>query len=83
MFGKVGISALVLAAGALVPMAPSASADTRSVPDCVEYAVDEGGASVDIAFAACTEGSLLDCYRLFRSEYGRQAWALEACKLRD
>ncbi|GAA4527996.1 hypothetical protein [Amycolatopsis samaneae] len=83
MFGKAAIPVLVLAAGALVPMAPSAAASTQSVPDCVGYAVDEGDAEVDVAFQACTQGSLLDCYRTFRDEYGRQEWALEACKLRD
>ncbi|GAA1030219.1 MULTISPECIES: hypothetical protein [Amycolatopsis] len=83
MFGKAAISVLVLAAGAMVPMAPSASATAQSVPDCVQYAADEGDASIDIAFQACTQGSLLDCYRVFRDEYGRQLWALESCKLRD
>ncbi|ONI86963.1 hypothetical protein ALI144C_09960 [Actinosynnema sp. ALI-1.44] len=83
MFGKVVVPALVLAAGALVPSAPSAAADTRAVPDCVDYAVDEGGADVGIAFMACTDDSVLGCYRIFRDQYGRQAWAVEACKARD
>ncbi|MEU3624909.1 hypothetical protein BS329_01645 [Amycolatopsis coloradensis] len=83
MFGKVMVPAFVLAAGAMVPMALSASADTHSVQDCVFHAAYEGTADPDIAVDACRQDSLLDCYRIFREEYGRQQWALEACKLRD
>ncbi|QWF77195.1 hypothetical protein HUW46_00578 [Amycolatopsis sp. CA-230715] len=83
MVGKVVLPALVMMAGTMVSIAPSASADTRSVPDCVSYAIDEGEADVDIALQACVQSSLLDCYRTFRDDYGRQEWALEACKLRD
>ncbi|WP_406633787.1 hypothetical protein [Amycolatopsis sp. WGS_07] len=86
MTGGLSVAALALAglmAAAPVATAASVPVAPRSVPDCVEYAVAEGEADLDIAFPACTQGSLLDCYRIFRDEYGRQAWALEACKLRD
>ncbi|MFE0019441.1 hypothetical protein [Amycolatopsis sp. NPDC059021] len=81
--GGLSVAALVLAGALAAAPAATAAITPRSVPDCVNYAVDEGEADVDIAFQACTQSSLLDCYRIFRDEYGRQEWALEACKQRD
>ncbi|MFD2469287.1 hypothetical protein [Amycolatopsis silviterrae] len=85
MAGRLAVAALALAgmtAAAPVATAATVPAAPHSVLGCVEYAVTEGEADLDIAFPACSQGSLLDCYRIFRDEYGRQAWALEACKLR-
>ncbi|MFI7115858.1 hypothetical protein [Amycolatopsis sp. NPDC049868] len=80
VLGGLSVAALLLAG--TMAAAPVATAAPRSVSDCVDYAVDEGGAAVTIAYKACTDDSILGCYRIFRDHYGRQAWALEACKRR-
>jgi hypothetical protein len=60
-------------------VAPTASA---SVDDCIDHAV-AFDASEHVAFYACQEESLTGCYRVFRDNYGRQQWALDACKQRN
>jgi hypothetical protein len=74
------VAALVLLT-APVLIAPMAQAAQTSVDDCVSYAVGNG-ANQHLAAFACHEDSLTGCYRIFRDNYGRQQWALEACRLR-
>ncbi|CCH31092.1 putative secreted protein [Saccharothrix espanaensis DSM 44229] len=76
----VGMALVV--AGFLAPQAATASAAPRSFSDCMDIAV-EHDADVWIAHDACESTSITACYRIFRDEYGRQEWALRACKARD
>lgn len=74
----VAVGAALLVAGVV---APEAVAAPRGFDDCVEIAVGNG-ADWEVARSACGSDSLLGCYRVFRDEYGRQQWALDACKAR-
>ncbi|XVV06051.1 hypothetical protein ACQPW3_11955 [Actinosynnema sp. CA-248983] len=79
-----GVVAFALAAaGFAVPQVASADTPVRSFSDCMDIAVGENDADPWIARDACDSDSLTTCYRIFRNEYGRQAWALEACQARD
>ncbi|NUT48982.1 MAG: hypothetical protein HOV94_16990 [Saccharothrix sp.] len=80
MFRSVLVGLAMVLAGVVVPQA-AAAAEPRSFADCVGIAV-EHGADLRIAHDACESDSLTGCYRIFRDEYGRQEWALEACKAR-
>jgi hypothetical protein len=80
---RTSVVALALAAaGAWLPQTASATTAPRGFPECMDIAVDNG-ADVWIAHEACTSDSLTACYRVFRDEYGRQQWALDACKARN
>ncbi|WP_147455065.1 hypothetical protein [Saccharothrix australiensis] len=74
-----GIALVV--AGALLPQAASAATTPRGFGDCMDIAV-ENDADVWVAHHACDSDSLVTCYRIFRDAYGRQEWALRACRTR-
>ncbi|MCK2244885.1 MULTISPECIES: hypothetical protein [unclassified Crossiella] len=64
---------------ALAGPAATAHADAE---ECVSYAMSEADAGILLADLACAAVTFLDCYRIFRIEYGPQLWAITACELR-
>lgn len=72
------IAAAILGATAAAPAAIA----REDVEECVSYAMSEADAGILLANLACSAATFLDCYRLFRNEYGPQMWALVACDLR-
>ncbi|MEU7530562.1 hypothetical protein AB0A74_32875 [Saccharothrix sp. NPDC042600] len=75
------VPAVALALAGVV--APHAGAAARDYGDCMDIAVGENDADPWIADDACSSKELTTCYRIFRDEYGRQQWALDACKARN
>ncbi|MBB5851350.1 hypothetical protein ACFQ05_39330 [Amycolatopsis umgeniensis] len=72
----------VLVAGAvLVGAWATAPAASANVDDCVDHAITSG-ADEHLATYACHEDTLTGCYRIFSANYGRQQWALDACRKR-
>ncbi|XVS62216.1 hypothetical protein ACQPYE_28635 [Actinosynnema sp. CA-299493] len=79
---KVLVTALLLGAGVLTSGPATAAPAPRDFGDCMDIAVDEHDADPWIAHDACGATELTTCYRIFRDAYGRQPWALEACRAR-
>ncbi|MFC3452675.1 hypothetical protein [Amycolatopsis speibonae] len=78
MFGGLALASAVV----VVPQAAAATPAARTVADCMDIAVVEHDADPWIAHDACDAAELTTCYRIFRNAYGRQLWALEACRAR-
>lgn len=83
MFGKAVVSAVILAAGALVPMASTASANTQGFGDCMDYAVAEHDIEPWLAHDACGADTFRECYWILRKEYVPAMIAVTACRIAD
>ncbi|WP_158896171.1 hypothetical protein [Amycolatopsis anabasis] len=71
----------LIAAAVLAGTCAAAPPASATVDDCVDHAVD-AGANEHLATYACHEDTLTNCYRIFRDNYGKQQWALQACRKR-
>ncbi|WHT18271.1 hypothetical protein N8J89_35025 [Crossiella sp. CA-258035] len=76
------VATVIIAAALGAALAGPAAAAPADAEECVAYAVAEEDAGYLLADLACSAATLMQCYRLFRAEYGPQLWALTACSMR-
>ncbi|MGW0516322.1 hypothetical protein [Crossiella sp. NPDC003009] len=76
------VATVIIAAVLGAALASPAAAVPADAEECVAYAVSEADAGFLLADLACSAATLMECYQLFRAEYGPQLWALTACAMR-